>query len=71
MASDGVAEDSGTVTITGVGVRVRSGPGTSYSQIGTVSTGDSLTVTGKTDGWYRVSYNGQTGYVSADYATKN
>ena len=66
-----VTDDSGTVTITGNGVRVRSGPSTNDSQIGTVSSGDTLTVTGKTDGWYRVEYNGQTGYVSADYATKN
>ena len=62
---------SGTVTITGNGVRVRSGPGTNYNQIGSVNSGTSLTVTGKEGNWYKVTYNGQTGYVSADYAKKD
>lgn len=60
-----------TVTVTGNGVRIRSGPGTGYSQLGAVNSGTILTATGESDGWYQVSYNGQTGYIRGDYATKN
>ena len=56
--------------MTGNSVRIRSGPGTGYSQIGSVNSGTTLTVTGKSGDWYQVSYNGQTGYISATYAQK-
>ncbi len=61
---------SGTVYLTGNGVRVRTGPGTNYSIIGTVSKGVSLTRTGTVkNGWTQVKYNGSTGYVSSQYLT--
>lgn len=53
--------------VTGNGVRMRSGPGTSYSTIGYYNKGIQLKVTGKTGNWYAVSYNGLSGYMSADY----
>lgn len=62
---------SGTVTITGNGVRIRTGPGTNYSIISSVNSGTTLTVSGKEGNWYKVTYNGQTGYVSADYARED
>ena len=65
-----VTADSGTVKVTGNSVRIRSGPGTGYGQIGSVNAGTTLTVTGKSGDWYQVSYNGQTGYISATYAQK-
>ena len=56
-----------TGIVTGNGVRMRGGPGTSYATVGYYDTGIRLTVTGKTGNWYAVSYNGLSGYMSADY----
>ena len=57
----------GTGTIQGTDVRVRSGPDTSYSILGEEDTGMVLTVTGVSDSWLKVSYNGGTGYVKSTY----
>jgi len=46
---------------------MRSGPGTSYSKVGSVPASATLTITGKENGWYKTSYSGVTGYVSGDY----
>lgn len=56
-----------TGVITGTDVRMRKGAGTSYSIVGTYDKGTKMTITGSQQGWYKVSYNGKTGYVSADY----
>lgn len=61
--SSGVTEESGTLTVT-TRSNIRSGPSTNDSIIATVDAGTTLTKTGKTDGWYRVTYNDQTGYIS-------
>ena len=53
--------------VIGTSVRMRSGPGTSYSVLGTYSNGVTLKVLGSENGWYKVSYNGKTGYIKADY----
>ena len=53
--------------VTGDGVRMRSGAGTSYSTIGYYNKGIQVKVTGKTGSWYAVSYNGLSGYMSTDY----
>ena len=57
----------GYVSAQGSGLRVRQGPGTSYPILATVSDGTQYAITGKTNGWYQICYNGRTGYVSADY----
>ena len=61
------------------GVNVRSGPGTSYSILGTVETGYEVSVVcvidgevvdgplGPTNKWLRVQLNAITGYVTAEY----
>ncbi len=67
--STSVESVSGTGTIKGNYVRVRSGPGTGYSILGVLSNGTTLTVTGKSGDWYQVSYSGSTGYVSGAYMT--
>lgn len=56
-----------TGVITGSDVRMRKGAGTSYAVVGTYAKGTKMTITGSKQGWYKVSYNGKTGYVSADY----
>ncbi len=48
-------------------VNVRSGPGTSYAKIGTAPKGAIYSITGKTGSWYKISFNGKTGYVYASY----
>jgi uncharacterized protein YgiM (DUF1202 family) len=62
-------EASGTGTINATYVRMRSGPSTSHSILGTYNTGTVMTVTGSSGDWYQVSYNGTTGYVYKAYLT--
>lgn len=57
------------VTITGSAVNVRSGAGINHDIIGSVYRGQILPVLGKENGWYRISFNNASGYVSADYVT--
>lgn len=59
----------GQVTNVSSSLRVRSGASTSASVLGSLSNGASVTVTGKLGSWYQISYNGGTGFVSADYIT--
>ena len=56
-----------TVNVGGSSLRVRQGPGTGYGILGNIYDGNSFAITGKTNGWYQINYNGRTGYVSADY----
>lgn len=49
-------------------VNVRSGPATSYDIIGTVRAKDMIAISGKSsDGWYRIDFEGQTGFVYGEY----
>ncbi len=57
----------GTGSVTGNYVNVRSGPGTGYPVLGSVSNGQSFSVTGVSGDWYKIGYNGATGYISCDY----
>ena len=50
-----------------IGLNVRSGPGTTYSVLYTLDNGTVVTVTDKEGDWYKISYNGQAGYVSGEY----
>ena len=65
------AVDSGTLSVNGADVNIRSGPGTEYQSIGSVSSGTTLTITGKSDNWYQVDYNGRKGYIIEDFVTRN
>ncbi len=56
-------------TVTGSGVNMRSGPGTSYSVLATLPKNTSVTLAGRSGGWYKVRYGSLTGYVSGDYIT--
>lgn len=47
---------------------LRAGPGTDYQILGTAQAGDTLTVTGNSNGWYQVNYNGSTAYISGNFA---
>ncbi len=55
-------------------LRVRSGPGTNYGILGTYSKGKTVTIVGKTKNtagswWYKINYNGKTGYLYSGYVT--
>ena len=68
-----IATTSGHVEITGGSVNVRSAPGTSSRDIGTVHKGDILIyqgITEEADGkpWYLVVYANSNGWVSSKYA---
>ena len=65
--------------ITGNVVRFRSGPGTEYAHTSILYSGDEITLedtttTNKSDscpaGWYQATYNGEKGYVCANYVSK-
>lgn len=60
---------SGTYTATAA-VNVRSDCNTDAAQIGSVEQGATITSTGVCEnGWIRIDYQGQTGYVSGDFVT--
>ena len=59
---------SGTAgTVKGSSVRMRSGPGTTYSILGTYNNGTALTIVGTENGWTKVTLGGVTGYIRSDY----
>lgn len=47
-----------------VHLRVRSGPSTSNTRIGTILPGQSFPYVAQVGEWYQIDYNGQTGYVA-------
>ena len=57
-----------SATVTGTAVNLRSGPGTGYRILDTLGAGAVVEVVDRSYGsWYEVSYNGQRGYMSANY----
>ena len=56
---------------TGIGyLKVRSGPGTNYSQIGQATVGSKYIYLGEQSGWYKIEFEGKEGWVSSDYSKK-
>lgn len=66
---DGSQETAPTYAVICRKLNVRSGPGTSYDRIGSLSRGALLSGVLE-NGWLRFTYNGQTAYVSATYVQK-
>lgn len=54
-------------TVTGGTINVRSGPDTSYDRITQLCTNAKVTIVGKTDGWYHITFDGYDGYISGEY----
>ena len=48
-------------------VNVRKGPGISYEKLGLLNPKDRVKFLAAEDGWNKISYNGQEGYVSSSY----
>jgi len=59
--------DSGVVV--GNGVNFRSGPGTDYEIYACLPKGTFVTVDGVDGIWYKVSYGGNSGYMSSEYVS--
>ena len=53
--------------VTGSGVNLRSGPGTSHPSVCTVSNGEKCYIIGLNQGWYKVLYGSNTCYIRSDY----
>lgn len=49
-------------------LRIRSGRGTNYKQIGSIPNNKVVTVTDIADNWGKTTYGGKTGYISMQYA---
>ena len=57
----------GLVQSQGSPLNVRSGPGTSYGKVTSLNNGAVVNIVGIDNGWYKISTNGVTGYVSSQY----
>ena len=58
----------GLVQTGGSTLNVRSGPGTTYSKVTSLSDGAVVTIVGINNGWYKITTSGgTTGYVSSEY----
>ena len=59
---------SGTIKVNGA-LNVRSGAGTSYSVIGSLSNGAKVEIVETSGSWYKIKYGSGYGYISKDYVT--
>ena len=69
-SSSTTTTQSGTVKASG-GLNVRSGTGTSYSVIGSLSNGSQVEIVEISGSWYKIKYGSGYGYVSKDYILVN
>ena len=56
-------------TIKGNSVNFRQGPGTNYSSIGKLNTGDKVEYIETVGSWTKIKYNGTEGFVHSDYVS--
>ncbi|MBO5550457.1 MAG: SH3 domain-containing protein [Lachnospiraceae bacterium] len=81
MSASGTASDTGTGTgdvaamndtklYATESVRIRREPNTDSEIAGKLATGDEVTANGKAGDWYRITRNGETLYVKAEYLTE-
>ena len=59
---------TGTVKVSN-SLNVRSGAGTNYSVLGSLSNGAKVEIVGTSGSWYKIKYGSGYGYVSKDYVT--
>lgn len=65
------ATQTGKVVNVTTTLNIRSGAGTNYGIVGRVGANATVNILGQEGGWYKISYNGLTGYVSSDYIRVN
>jgi uncharacterized protein YgiM (DUF1202 family) len=68
--SSGTTASNGSLKITASTLNVRKGAGTNYDVLGTLSKNQVVSYSGESNGWYKISYKGQVGWISGKYATK-
>ena len=68
-SGDGDGGEQTTGIVTADALNVRSGAGTGYSRLGLLYSGNSVTILGSSNGWYKISYGNGVGYVSAEYVS--
>jgi uncharacterized protein YgiM (DUF1202 family) len=56
-----------TGTLNGSDIRMRSKPDTTGDILGTYQAGTGMSVIGINNGWYKVQYDGNTGYIRSDF----
>lgn len=62
------SSSAATVATSSGSLNVRSGAGTSYTRVGSLSKGETVIVLSSSNGWSRILYHGaKTGYVSSQY----
>ncbi|MEZ7892157.1 MAG: SH3 domain-containing protein [Candidatus Wallbacteria bacterium] len=59
---------AGTVRVSTY-LNVRSGPGTNYDVIGKLYNGNNVDILEESGGWYKINYNGQTGWICGKYVS--
>ncbi|MEM5640110.1 enterotoxin EntFM [Bacillus toyonensis] len=65
-----VQQGTGTYTVNVSSLNVRTGPSTSHTALGSVNKGKTVQVVGEVQDWFKINFNGGTGYVSKDFVTK-
>lgn len=65
--NNGTVQTGGTYFVNATSLRVRTGPAAYHSVIGGVLNGTTLNVVGSENGWFKVNYQGKTGYVSSEF----
>ena len=65
-----VQQGTGTYTVNVSSLNVRTGPSTSHTVLGSVNKGKTVQVVGEIQDWFKINFNGGTGYVSKDFVTK-
>ncbi|MBT9830304.1 SH3 domain-containing protein [Clostridium baratii] len=70
-ASAGSGSGTGTIKLNdpSSSLNVRSGPSTNTSVVGSLAHGTVVQITGKSGDWYKINFNGTTGYVKGDFVT--
>ena len=61
------ADTEGAATVTATALNLRSEPGMSGSVLSCLPRGTVVLVTGSEDGWYKIWYRGESGYMSKEY----
>ncbi len=66
-----ITSKTGKIINVNSNLNVRSGAGTSSTIIGHLNNGSTVKITGEEAGWYKIDFNGKTGYVSKEYVQIN
>ncbi|OSX87983.1 enterotoxin EntFM [Bacillus mycoides] len=65
-----VQQGTGIYTVNVSSLNVRTGPSASHTVLGSVNKGKTVQVVGEVQDWFKINFNGGTGYVSKDFVTK-